>query len=151
MPRCPNCHAPLPEDASACPSCGAVVRALLVSTGTPAETAMMEARLQSAGLPYEKHAHAGGGIFALLSAFSSPGADFYVPRARLGEARAALGYEDDGTDAPAAGADGVPAPHKWRGRLVGLLVIAGLLLLYFGLDAGLEAARRLLGGLGLWA
>ena len=145
---CAACGAGLRGGETVCPVCGAAVEAFLIASATGAETALLEARLQSAGLPFARRAHKGGGMLALLRSQDAPGADFYVPCARLREAQAALGLEETADDAPAPPGEKRPA-QKRRTLVLGLLVTAGLLALLYGLDAGLELLRRLIGGLPL--
>lgn len=146
MGRCSACGEALPENAVTCPACGEPARVFLGATGNPVETELLEARLDSAGLPYMKQAHRGGGLLQLLNGFFAPGADFYVPADRLAEARRALDMEVDGRDAsPRAAGTAAQKPGGWKTRLLGLLIVCVLLALYFGLDALLTVIRSLFG------
>lgn len=118
---------------------------LIGSTGTPVETELLEAQLQSAGLPYLKRFHKGGGLFRSLSSSAAPGADFFVPAALAEEAARILGMDTDAMPAPSASAAGNPARNSWKTQILGLLIVAALLTLYFGLDALLSCIRHLFG------
>lgn len=144
MAHCVACGQDLPPNASVCPACGEAVRVFIGSTATPVETELFEARLCSANLPYLKQLHHGGGLLRALSGVAAPGADFFVPAARHAEAIQALGLDaedvqSDKTDTQA------PARGGWKTRILGLLIVAILLTLYFGLDALLSFIRHLFG------
>ncbi len=144
MARCAACGNDLPANALACPACGEEVRVHIGSTANPVETELFEARLRSAGLPYLKQPHPGGGLLALLNGFSAPGADFFVPAANCADARRALGYAED-ADAPAGPETASPRRGGWKTRVLGIGIVAVLLALYFGLDALLSFIRHLFG------
>lgn len=145
MARCTACGTELPADAIACPACGKEVRVCIGSTANPVETELFEARLRSADLPYLKQPHPGGGLLALLNGFSAPGADFFVPAATCTEARRALGYVDDAGASPAGTETTVVRHGSWKTRILGIVIAAVLLALYFGLDALLSFIRHLFG------
>lgn len=146
MAHCIACGHDLPPDATVCPACGEAVRVFIGSTATPVETDLLEARLRSADLPYLKQLHRGGGLLRALSGSAAPGADFFVPAARYAETVQALGLDTEKAGAPSAKtAAQVPARGGWKTRVLGLLVVAVLLALYFGLDALLSFIRHLFG------
>ncbi|MFT9077528.1 zinc ribbon domain-containing protein [Ethanoligenens sp.] len=146
MARCINCGKELPPHATICPACGESVHICIGSTASPVETELFEARLRSTGLPYLKQPHRGGGLLRSLSNFSAPGADFFVPAAKQAETLRALGMDTDDITARSAQPESEAPKHgNWKTRILGLLIVAVLLTLYFGLDALLSLIRHLFG------
>lgn len=168
MAQCPRCNREYADEEGNCPDCGAVQAddsdaqtaaaskpAFFVSVPTGMEAELLKARLESAHIPFYIRPHRGKGLLRVYMGPSNLGADFYVPQARLEEAKVAIcledmegaatqGPEDEPPVETPTEQEKTPGQKLWLNILT-ILAISLALLAFFSFDALLQFIRKLMG------
>jgi hypothetical protein len=170
MPWCPKCKAEYTDGTQFCADCGCPLTyhppqdepetpyvedtpAFLTSVENGLDGEMLQARLESAGIPCYMKRHDNDGLLRVYMGPSNIGADFYVPTKLLEKAKVAIGQEpqpgenESGELQPSSvtpGAENAPSKKPWSSILTAIVILL-VLIGFFSLDALLDFIRKLFG------